>query len=88
MPAQGTFPFKRALRPIAAALAAAGALGLAAAAMQREAPSVRQAQAFPADTDPSWLETLALHRWGYGALDWLLPDETGDRNDRNRKHAG
>lgn len=88
MPACQILPAKRAMPRIAAALLAAGALGLAAAAVEGEILPVRGAPARAAGADRSLLETLALLRWGYGALDWLLPDQPGDPNDRDRRHAG
>ncbi len=35
---------------------------------------------------PSLFDTLTLMRWGQGALDWTLPDPTGDRHARTRHH--
>jgi hypothetical protein len=31
------------------------------------------------------VDTLVLARWGHGALDWLLPDPTGDPNVHQRR---
>lgn len=60
---------------LAATLLAAGAVG---GALLAQAPARAAA---PATT---YLETLVLLRWGHGALDWLLPQPEGGReNGRN-----
>ncbi len=59
---------------LAASLLAAGAFAQA----PRDIPSV-------SPDGPSFLETVILHRWGYGALDWLIPHDTGDRDERKQR---
>jgi hypothetical protein len=76
---------KRLTQRLVAGSLAVSALGLAAAALEgarRETPIVVASAAAPG---PSLFETLVLLRWGYGALDWLAPEETGDRNERDRQ---
>lgn len=55
---------------------AAGLLALAAFAQP-----ARDTQP-AAQPGPTFLETVTLLRWGYGALDWLIPHDHGDRNER------
>jgi hypothetical protein len=69
-------------RRIAWTLAAGSVLALGAAIAAIGAsghPSARAA-------GPSLFDTLTLMRWGQGALDWTLPDPTGDRHARTRHH--
>ena len=68
---------------VAAGLAVGG-LGIAAAAFDRfDLPF----GATPPAATPTMFETLTLLQYGQGAFDWMLPDTTGDPNDRNRRHA-
>jgi hypothetical protein len=32
----------------------------------------------------SAFDTAVLLRWGHGAHDWMLPDQPGDRDERQR----
>lgn len=68
--------------PLVAALLVAGALaaGASLAPAERLAPSLEASRA-------TLFDAVTLLRWGHGALDWLLPDPTGDsddQHDRNR----
>ena len=75
---------KRPTQRLVAGSLAVSVLGLAGAALDsvpRETPAV----APTVTRGPSPIDTLMLLRWGYGALDWLAPAETGDRNERDRK---
>lgn len=69
-------------RLIASGLAAAS-LGLAAAAVRdgRDAsvPALAGQTSFQ---EVSFIQSVAQVRWGHGAMDWLLPDDQGDRNGR------
>ncbi|MGZ5033743.1 MAG: hypothetical protein ACXWAC_11150 [Usitatibacter sp.] len=68
---------RRFTQRLAAASLAASALGLAAGVLdgtRRETPLMAPAVAHA----PSLIDTLVLLRWGHGALDWFLPEETGD----------
>ena len=79
---------QRALRQAFAAGLALGALAIGAAALERIDPGITAPLAANPATGPTLFETLMLHQYGHGALDWLLPNHTGDRNDRDRKRAG
>jgi len=69
---KGTADMKHMTQRLGAAGLAAASLGFAAAAMDGVAPS----------REVSFIQSVAQMRWGHGALDWLLPDYTGDRNGR------
>lgn len=66
-----------------AAGCAAAALAFGAAGLEAKAPG-----AAPQSPARSMFETITLLRWGYGAFDWLTPDNPGERNERDRKRAG
>ena len=79
---------QRALRQVVAAGLALGALGIGAAAFERIDPGITAPPAAHPATGPTLFETLMLLQYGHGAFDGLLPNTTGDRNDRDRKRAG
>jgi hypothetical protein len=70
-------------RRIAWTFALGSALALGAAAI---AAGGAPAAASSRSAGPSLFDTLTLMRWGQGALDWTLPDPTGDRHARTRNH--
>lgn len=70
-------------RRIAWTLAAGSVLALGAAIAAIGAGEVR---ASTRAAGPSLFDTLTLMRWGQGALDWTLPDPTGDHHARTRHH--
>jgi len=70
-------------RRIAWTFAAGSALVLGAAIA---AIGASGAHASARAAGPSLFDTLTLMRWGQGALDWTLPDPTGDRHARTRDH--
>lgn len=64
------------MKRVAPLVLAAGLLALApfAASTRDPGPAPQPGATF--------LETITLLRWGYGALDWLIPHDHGDRNER------
>ena len=71
---------------VAAGLAVSG-LGIAAAAFDRLDPRIGDPPAKRPAVASSMFDTLTLLQYGHGAFDWMLPEPTGDPNDRNRRHA-
>lgn len=78
---QRTTRTKGTMPRLAAAALAAGLAGLAAAQAMRtdSQPAPREAPA--AAGDPSLFDIIALHRWGYGALEGH-PTDRGDQDER------
>ncbi len=78
---------QRTVRQAVAAGLAVGGLGIAAAAFDRFDPRIGAPPPAGHAPAPSMFETLTLLHYGHGAFDWMLPDPTGDPDDRNRRHA-
>jgi hypothetical protein len=78
---------QRTVRQAVAAGLAVGGLGIAAAAFDRFDPPFGATPPARPAAAPTMFETLTLLQYGQGAFDWMLPDTTGDPNDRNRRHA-
>jgi hypothetical protein len=67
------------------------AAGLTAASLALGAFAALDAPAPPAavaPVEPTLLDTLTLLRWGYGALDWLIPHDNGEPHERKRQRRG
>ena len=71
---------------VAAGLVVSG-LGIAAAAFDGLDPRIGAAPPARPAAARSMFDTLTLLQYGHGAFDWMLPEPTGDPNDRNRRRA-